>query len=602
MATQPKAQVEVTATNAKLGAKLAAIGVQFKKAGKQWREALFGKLDKNEESKGGLAGAGGAFLGNIAAQAVGAGVSFVKKQRDEVVEFNDQMTRMRILSGSSVASMKVFEGNIRKASDATGTNQLEVLAASRAYITLTGDMATAQSQVGNFAKVAVATESSAEDIARTAAAMKQNLNIDPGQMMDAFGILNQQGKAGAIELKDLSQQLANIAPQWAMFKDGTGLQGLKQMGAALQIAKRGFGGDASETVTGIQGLLTALIKHSGRFKKAGVRVFDIDKNGQKTMRNVFDIIDDISNSKLVKDPRKLNDAFGCVEAYRAFIQLRNNNSELKEMVRLAGSAQDLEKDFATYMASDGGKAKKEWQQIVNGIKDAFSPERLQVFLAAAQGIAKALGGVVTVMGGILGAAQGIAKEAAKFFGGETEDDKVARIHDERRKEREQKLSERYLELFPEENKWLGGRRMHDPTPMLMSKSVPFQKRDEWVNKAFLEEENLKADLADQIQGKTIARPLMQGSGDKRKFVRDLGNYSVSELQDLKRRTNNKSTDPGMFAQLIDAAIARQTQSFGAAVRAGMQEAMVKGLVIKLSPDDIAKAQAEAPKRKRRPGG
>jgi len=578
MPRQPKAEVEVTAQARGLGAQLKKINAQFVRAGKGFSEALFGKSATGGKKGATTSGVAGEFAGNLAARAASMATGFLVEQAKEVMTYNDQLTRLRILSGKSTEEIDAYSKSVRAASDATGISQLQVLEAGRAYVTLTGDMDTAQGKAREWAEVAQATESTAADIAATAAAMKQNLNIDPSDMKDAFGVLSQQGKAGAIELKDLAQQLSNIAPQWAMFKGGTGVEGLKQMGAALQIAKRGFGGDASETVTGVQSLLTSLVKHSDRFKKGGVKVFDVDKNGKKTMRSVFDIIDDIGKSKLMKSPKRLIDAFGRVEAYRAFIQLKNNNAELKKMAENAGSAADIERDFAAYMNSDAGKAKKQWADITNSIKEAFTPERLAVFVTAVQGLAKGLGAIVGGVGTILEGVKGLAEGAASVFGGQSEEDRIAIMQAKRLDERETWAARFFEQKNPDGN---------------VAEQFRFMKN------TILEEEVLKANLADQGAGKKIYRPQFD---KKKNFLGDKGDYSISELKSLRSKTQTNTSDPAVFASMIDQLLAKQGPMMVQWIRQAAQDAVDKGVTVQVGADSVAKAAAHAPSRRRRPGG
>jgi hypothetical protein len=136
--------------------------------------------------------------------------------------------------------MDAFAKSVRSTSSTIGIGAKEILDGAAAYVALTGDMDGAAAMSNTFARVAQATNSQVADIAQTAAALKQQMNIDPAHMEEVFGVLTVQGKKGAIELKDLAAQMSSIAPQWAQFGGGKGVQGVKELGAALQIVKRGL--------------------------------------------------------------------------------------------------------------------------------------------------------------------------------------------------------------------------------------------------------------------------------------------------------------------------------------------------------------------------
>lgn len=603
MAKDPKAEVEITAHSKGLNAKLrearAKIQNQF---GASAMSSIFGKAAGG--SKATKASVLGNMFGNMAAQGAYAAGGFLSDQGKQVLDYNERIERLRILSGSTREEMDTFSRSVRAASDETGLGKDAVLESARAFVTLTGDMETAKGKALEWAMVAQATESTAADIASTAAAMRQNLNIDTGDMLDAFGILNEQGKKGAIELKDLAQELANLAPQWAIFKGGTGLQGLKEMGAALQIAKRGFGGEASETVTGVQGMLTALIKNSKRFTKAKVRIFDTDKKtGVKTMRNVFDIIDDIGKSKLVKDPAKLEKAFGRVEAYRAYLQLSKNNEELKAMAKNSGSAADITRDFKDFMSTDSGKQKADWQDITNKIKEAFTPERLNTFITALTSIAATLGVVVGAIGTILSATEAAGRGLARLIGGASQEDKIKETQAKRLDERERYLSEQYTKkhgLNAREKREL---YVNDRDPN--SRMWWSDERRKFVSSSMGQEESLKGMLRKQVGGGTITRPKYDSDG---KIVGSTGNYSIPELRALRGISmRGGDSDTGMTSALINEAIAKLSATFAtdfaSAMRGeGFPYAAPPQTILQLGQDTVAKAAANAPRTRGRPGG
>lgn len=412
----PKAEVEISAHSRNLGSKLREARSKFSSFGGDLKKNIFGK--DLSESKGFFSKGGAQMVGNLGSSVVGAAAGLFADQAKSVMDFNDKLVRLQITAEATPEEMQAFATSVRVASDATGKAKGEILDAGAAYVALTGDMATAQSQIGNWAKISQASGSSMADVSSAAAALKQNMKIDPGDTLEAFGILVEGGKKGAVEMKDLASQLANIAPQWAqMFKGGSGIQGLKEMQASLQIAKRGFGGEASETVTGVQGMLTAFVKNAKRFEAAGVKMFDTDpKTGKKNMRNVLDIVDSIANSKLVKDPTKMEKAFGRVEAYRAYLQLSANRGELQGLIDDAGNATTIQKDLDTYLQSTAGKTSQAFEQAKNSIQEAFTPERIEAFASVVTKLIGALATVASAASSILDKAKDFGENLAKGGG------------------------------------------------------------------------------------------------------------------------------------------------------------------------------------------
>jgi TP901 family phage tail tape measure protein len=342
-----------------------------------------------------LVGAAKHAAGNLMSGAITKSMDIAVDMGKSVLSFEERLTRLKIAAQETPAVMASLRSEIRKVSDTTGVSKDKILAGAEAYVRLTGDMKTAREQSATFAKVAQATNSEVTDIAETAAALAQNLKVPASEFEAMFSSMAAQGKKGAIELKDLATELSTIAPQWAQFTGGTGTRGVRELGAALQIVKRGFGGDAAETVTGLSNFLTAVTKKSGRFKEGGVKsFFTVGPDGKKQLKDVFTIIDQISNSKLAKDPAALTKAFGTVEAYRAYIQLRDNREELNKFVEAGKDAKLVQRDFNEYMSSSSGKIAMSWEQMKNKIAEAFTPERIAAFASALTKVAEWMAKIV----------------------------------------------------------------------------------------------------------------------------------------------------------------------------------------------------------------
>ena len=415
-----KAEVEVTASSRSLGARLREARSKFSAFGSELKKNVFGK---DLVEKGFMSKAGAQMVGNLGSSALSAFGGMIADQGKEVFAFNDALTRLQITGGKTPEFMQAFATSIRATSSAVGVSATDILGASQKYVALTGDMDGASKSADQWARVAQATGSTVGDIAETAAALKQNMHISPGEMEATFSALAVQGKKGAIELKDLSAQMSTIAPQWAMFKGGTGVDGVRQLGAALQVVKRGFGGDAAETITGLQSLLNATIKNAGRLKSAKVNVYESDGKGGKQLRNILDIVKDIGNSPLAKDPTKLAKALGRTEAYRAYLQLAQNKNVLDELITASSDAGVIQRDLATYSESAGGRTKIAWQQAKNEIAAAFTPERIEAFtsllIKATKALAAIASGISKVIDGVASMGEYAGRSASLVGGNET---------------------------------------------------------------------------------------------------------------------------------------------------------------------------------------
>lgn len=319
-------------------------------------------------------------------------VSAATQGFDDVVQYEKAMTRFQIAGNVGNDAMQDLRVTLDGVSKATGVSRNELIGGASAYVALTGDAKGAAQQVGLFARVALASGSEMRDIATAAAALQDNLKIDPSQFETAFSALIEQGKSGAIELKDLAAELSGIAPLFTQFKGGTGIGGLATLGAALQAGRKGFG-SASEATTGLQALIVSLTRNARKFR--GVKLFDKDpKTGVKTFKDFRTIIDQIAESKLAKDQTLLTEAFGSVEAKRFYDQLVANRDLFTELEKKSVEGKAVSEDAFKYQTSAAGQLEIAMNNLKLSVTKAFTPELIASFASALSKVANAAGKIV----------------------------------------------------------------------------------------------------------------------------------------------------------------------------------------------------------------
>ena len=341
----------------------------IKRDRKSWRRAnadIDNFSTKTKKKLGGLANTLGKKVAGLAA---GFGALMEGKK---ALDFEEGLKRLEIASSGAVGSMGEMRDQLFEVSDATGVAKEELLQGTAAFVSLTGDGKAASESMETFAKVAVGTGASMEDITKSAAALNQNLKIDPANFEQAFSILIAGGKAGAIELRDAAGVLSQLTPLIEQFEGGSGVQGLAELGASLQLSRQGFS-SARETATGLKALFGSFKINAKKFEDAGIKLFVKDpKTGRKSLRNFSDILDDIASSKLAKDPELLTKAFGSKEAEAAFTQLTKNKGALRELTAETLKANDVAEDYAAFQDSAAGRTKKSLNDIKNLLGQVFS--------------------------------------------------------------------------------------------------------------------------------------------------------------------------------------------------------------------------------------
>lgn len=343
------------------------------KKAQTWGQRVKGHITKS------LRGAFGG-LGGITGLAGIAGFGALAR---DVKVFNDRLVRLQISSGKTRGEMLKFNAALQATAQATGAQQDDLLAGAEKYQELTGRFEEFTSAMDSFAKVQVATGASMDDIATAAAALSDNLGVRPEEMMNTFDILAVQGKKGAVELRNLAQELAGVTGQFALFGE-KGPQGAAQLGAWLQVLRKGAP-SAAEAATQLEALMGAIrMSHDTLRKKFGINVW-ADKT-KTTLRG----LDEITTEILQKIPMaKWGDVFGRKEAQNALITFRNNQDAFDELVKSGGDGRTIMADFATQAESAGGKMAKAKAHFLAVFNEALI-KNLDAIVTAFEALVKAL--------------------------------------------------------------------------------------------------------------------------------------------------------------------------------------------------------------------
>ena len=379
-----KALIEIGASTADLDRDLAA-------ARKKWRTFQKDVSKLGGKALGGAKALGSSLLGGLGIQAAGGLVGMVSG----VFDLERGLVRFQIAAGKSNAEMAEMRKQILDVSKETGVSSDEVLAGAQTYVDLTGDVKGATHAMRIFARIAQASGSSVSDVSTAAAALQQSMQLDPEDIEKVFSGLISQGKAGAVSLKDFAAELSSLAPRFAKF-GGSGLMGIADLGSAFQVVRQGFG-SASEAATGLEAIMGALSLNADKFTRAGVKIFNVSKDGKKTFRGFVDIIDSIGHSKLMRDPQALQKAMGSKEAAQAFDMLTKNRDLLEQLYQEGLKTDTVQQDLNTYMQSSAGKVDAAWQKVKASLAEAFTPEKIEALANALSKAADYFGKLIGYM-------------------------------------------------------------------------------------------------------------------------------------------------------------------------------------------------------------
>lgn len=344
---------------------------------------------------GGAVGLGGMLAGPIAAVGgLGAAAGFAV---NDALDFDDALVSLDIASSGAAGSMDKIRRRTLEVSKAWGVSKEELLAGASAFVALTGDGAGAMDSMEAFAKTQLATKASMEDIARTAAALRDQLHIDPSEMESAFSIIVAAGKAGAVEMKDMAGLMSELAASFKKFDASEGAGGLATLSAALQAVMKDAG-TAGEAATMLDAFMGSIVGSADKLQKMGINVFDKDPTtGVETLKSLPEILDQMANSKLVKSPRFMKEVFPLKEARKGAEALMTHRRLMDEIAAGARNAGDVGEDAAKRQASASGRVKKLWNEVKVAVSEAFSGEVMDVFASALEGVAGLIGKILSDM-------------------------------------------------------------------------------------------------------------------------------------------------------------------------------------------------------------
>lgn len=320
------------------------------------------------------------------AAGVGAGVGFASIGKD-VLDFEDALNRIEIQANLSAAETDSMRDTMLSLSNELGISRGEMVATGTALINLTGDAEFTKSSLETLAKANLATGASMEDLAGLALSLQKSFKLSgPDELSKGLSAIIAAGKNGAVPLGEMSAALQDLSADFTKLGGGTGVGGAADLAASIQVLRLSFKG-ANEAGTGMKAVFSGLKRNAKGFRKAGIRVFEKDKDGVKRFRDIRSILDDFEKSKLVKDPAKLLKLLGSVEAEKALNGLIDQREEFERLSDLGRGSDAVNEDSSKRQQSAAFKIQKSMNDAKEAFAKLFTPERIEKFVLAIEKLA-----------------------------------------------------------------------------------------------------------------------------------------------------------------------------------------------------------------------
>lgn len=424
------AQIQIAASTSGLPAALAR-GVSMVKAFAVNAKAALASLHlapKANEKRNWMTNATGVAAGNLATR----GIDILVDQGRAVFAFNDALVRFGIAARQTPAQLEAIARAARATAAETGIDATMVLAAGRAYIDLAGAENFTTAKMNLLARAAQATGSDTKDLAGMMYQLTRSMGVTDAEMENTMGGLINQAKDGAIEAKEMAHEFAGILPLFKRF-GVVGREGTIQAGAMFQVMRDGAN-SAAEAGTMLQRVYAGIQSYAPRFEKEGVQVYEKvrDKLGRRVLLPFDVIFSNIQKSEAMKDPARVKKMFGRTEGWRGMLlgdeatrafgttdgKIDQTISRLEALRRAGREDGVIMKDLGTYTESAAGRMAIAMENMKNAIAAAFTPERIEKFVGAIEGLTDKVGPLAEAIGKIgdgLGALYSIGKNIRGFI-------------------------------------------------------------------------------------------------------------------------------------------------------------------------------------------
>ncbi|MFV2950080.1 phage tail tape measure protein [Pseudomonas japonica] len=210
--------------------------------------------------------------------AAALGAPIVQSMRT-AIDFKDQTNDIAITGGFSVAEEQRLGEAMR--SSALKWNQTQTDVAKGTGVLIAGGISNAkelEAYTPVMAKAATATRASMDDLGSVAIALNDNLGIGAAGLERSMNMLAFAGKSGQFELANMAKWLPQLTPQFAALGI-TGERAVAEIGASLQIARRGAGTN-DEAANNFKNFLSKLTAPETlkAFQKAGIDLEEAMRN------------------------------------------------------------------------------------------------------------------------------------------------------------------------------------------------------------------------------------------------------------------------------------------------------------------------------------
>ncbi|MCY1664595.1 phage tail tape measure protein [Rhizobium sp. SL86] len=274
-------------------------------------------------------------VAGIGAAAVGAGV------KSAIVDFaalERQMTRIGLTAGVSKEETDEALQEMQRQAKALALPLSEVHDALQVMTSAGMGFKEAMAFLPSVLATTQAAGSSAAEMANTTVQAAGALKISANEMQRAFDIINEAGKAGSFEAKDMATYLPGFANSFAAL-GYTGTEAIGELSAYMQTL-RAHTSNASKAATQMENILAKMNSEEtrNRFKKFGINLEAEMKKRAAAGQKPLEAFIDLARKALKGDLSKISQLFGDVEYQQGMLSLIGDVETYRKVIAIINSS------------------------------------------------------------------------------------------------------------------------------------------------------------------------------------------------------------------------------------------------------------------------
>lgn len=357
----------------------------------------------SEAAGRGLDRLGNRYTGLIASVAGGAALR-------EFAQVDRRMTRLGIAAGKTKDEMRQIFSDSQDAAIKFRVDDSEVVGAIEKINTVTGDVEFGIKNKNMLAASIAASDSDGESIGGLFSQFPKYSLQTEKQTLAAMDTLNQLGKEGAFELKDIAEKGIRALSMYAS-AGGNGVEGIKDVGVILESAID-VTGNRDTAATAAENLIRdlQLPKVVKTLRRNGVNVYD--REGK--MRSLPKLLEEIAKKSGSKGAEKQNarlleagfnqdsiTLIGSVTSGKGAENLKRYQSVVADGKGIMDDAKYAAQDFTSAMTSlnvtwkkfANSNLAKPVQELANAL-NSMEPATVQRWLEVGKYLTVAVGGII----------------------------------------------------------------------------------------------------------------------------------------------------------------------------------------------------------------